>query len=393
MVAGEYPPMKGGVGRYSHNLVEALRKRGNDVIVAARSGQNFDAGALGIIKKGDRANSDRLLKLVADERPDVVNIQYERGLYEVDTTIRHTASRFIHGSTLDKFYRQSPVPVVSTLHTVFPYDEYQDYIKERVRRKDGRFRFLPLPLRVAVRRWVMKRRYDLLLQVVNLSSDVISPANTIKQVVNRGTVIYHGAQPAVPAPAHKDALRKEFGLPADRMLMLAFGYVGSYKGFDILDNLELPDGWSLVVKQTTHERGTEKPVAVDKKGTISLHLGYLDDATMSKLFFACDAIVFPYRVVSISGVMFDALAHGLPFVASDLEFFKEFAALGLGITCSRDAGAFSRSIHALAENYPQYRQNVQAFAPRLAWDNIAGKHIAYYSKLISKVPRNVIAEA
>jgi len=33
----------------------------------------------------------------------------------------------------------------------------------------------------------------------------------------------------------------------------------------------------------------------------------------------------PYSVSSGSGVMFDALAHGLPFVATDLGFFKEFA--------------------------------------------------------------------
>ena len=59
-----------------------------------------------------------------------------------------------------------------------------------------------------------------------------------------------------------------------------------------------------------------------------------------KLFFACDAIIFPYRVVSISGVLFDALAHGLQFVLSDLSFFQEFEQMDLGITCRRDANLF-----------------------------------------------------
>jgi hypothetical protein len=36
-------------------------------------------------------------------------------------------------------------------------------------------------------------------------------------------------------------------------------------------------------------------------------------------------MILPYRVVSVSGVLFDALAHGLPIVASDLRFFTEFA--------------------------------------------------------------------
>jgi hypothetical protein len=32
--------------------------------------------------------------------------------------------------------------------------------------------------------------------------------------------------------------------------------------------------------------------------------------------------------MNIYGVMFDALAHGLPFIATDLEFFKEYAKKG-----------------------------------------------------------------
>jgi hypothetical protein len=127
-----------------------------------------------------------------------VNIQYERGLYEVDTTVGHIIRRVIRGSTLDKFYKECPVPTVSTLHTVMPYNEYQEYIKERALRKEGRFSSLPLPIRAAIRRWVMKRRYDLLFEVVKVSVEIISPAKTIHEIVKRGTVIYHGAEPAVP---------------------------------------------------------------------------------------------------------------------------------------------------------------------------------------------------
>ena len=37
IVSGEYPPMKGGVGRYTYNLVSALRKRNNIEIFIAMS--------------------------------------------------------------------------------------------------------------------------------------------------------------------------------------------------------------------------------------------------------------------------------------------------------------------------------------------------------------------
>ena len=406
--------MKGGVGRYSYHLVNALKKNNNkniDVYVVTNrhkekanadisstrvddkntttivsdnidnSSDNNNGIFHGITKKGDMKNSDRLLALVQQLKPDIVNIQYERGLYEIDTTIGHMFRRILHGSTLDKFYKECPVPTVSTLHTLFPYREYKEYIKERAMRKEGRFGFLPLPLRAALRKWVMNQRYDLLQEVVKLSSDIISPANTIHKIVKRGTVIYHGAEPAQSlSAANKQQFRKEFGLPSDKRLLLAFGYVGSYKGFDILDNLSLPKDWSLVVKQNKHERGLEQPLRISN--AINLSLGYIDDITLSKIFFACDAIIFPYRIVSVSGVLFDALAHGLPFVASNLEFFREFEQMQLGLTCNRNAKSFSDSITNLAGEYNRYKENVLRFNPKLRWSNIANDHIEFYSKLL-----------
>jgi glycosyltransferase involved in cell wall biosynthesis len=411
VVSGEYPPMKGGVGRYTKNLVHALAKK-PDVEVSVAVGA--DAAALtsdpgqgtdnviatyrGIVRKGDKRNSDRILQIVSEIKPDVVNIQYERGLYEVDTTIRHTFWRLVHGSTLDRFYKMCPVPTVSTLHTVFPHDEYSAYIKDRALRKEGRFGFLPPPLRAAIRRWVMKQRYDLLLQVVNQSDGIISPARTLQEVVQRGTVIYHGAEPAIEFSSasslindKKKEFRKTFGLPVDKMLLLAFGYAGSYKGFNVLDGLSLPNGWSLVIKQTKHERGFEIPIEIGKThrdNLINLNLGYLDETAMSKLFFACDAIIFPYTIVSISGVMFDALAHGLPFIASDLRFFKEFADMGLGIVCKRTTQSFERSMLTLAMEYDKYKTTVEQFRSKLQWGNIANKHIEFFSVLISQYNNN-----
>ena len=421
IISGEYPPMKGGVGRYTKNLVYALAKK-PDVEVSVAIGGDAAAAVAppprplltndptretdsvttvyrDTVRKGDKRNSDRILQIVSEIKPDVVNIQYERGLYEVDTTIKHTFWRLVHGSTLDRFYKMCPVPTVSTLHTVFPQDEYSAYIKDRALRKEGRFGFLPLPLRAAIRRWVMKQRYELLLQVVNQSDGVISPARTLQEVVRRGTVIYHGAEPAIEFSSgsslmndKKKEFRKTFGLPVDKMLLLAFGYAGSYKGFDVLGGLSLPNGWSFVIKQTKHERGFERPIEFRKNNNgdnlISLNLGYMDEKEMSKLFFACDAIIFPYTIVSISGVMFDALAHGLPFIASDLRFFKEFADMGLGIVCKRTTQSFERSILTLALEYDKYKTTVEEFRPKLRWSNIANKHIEFFSGLISQYNKN-----
>ena len=396
IVTGEYPPMKGGVGRYTFNLVNALKKRNNIEIFIAMSNTNnrfttsfsnvnsYSNNGIyyNVVNKGDKRNSTRLLNLIDRLKPDVVNIQYERGLYEIDTTIKHMIRRLLYGSTLDRFYKLCPVPTISTLHTVLPYSEYQEYIKEIALRKEGKLAALPTPIRAGIRKLVLEKRYKLLLEIVNLSKEIISLAKSNQSLIKRGTVIYHGAESAPSLSIkNKQEYRKEFGLPLNKQLLLAFGYVGSYKGFDILSHIELPKEWILVIKQNKHERGREQPVHI--KNALNLDLGYLDDLKLSKLFFACDAIIFPYKVVSISGVLFDALAHGLPFVASDLSFFQEFAEMNLGITCKRNAKSFSESLINLDANYEKYHNNVLNFNPKLKWDNIADNYINFFVKVLN----------
>ena len=95
-------------------------------------------------------------------------------------------------------------------------------------------------------------------------------------------------------------------------------------------------------------------------------------------------MVLPYTVSSSSGVMFDALAHNVPFVATNLEFFGEFSAKGLGITVKRSPTEFSRALMKLDKRYPDYIRAIDRFKEDLSWDNVAKKHASLYSQIISR---------
>ena len=82
--------------------------------------------------------------------------------------------------------------------------------------------------------------------------------------------------------------------------------------------------------------------------------------------------------------MFDALAHGLPFVASNLPFFKEFAAQGLGIIVRRDPKEFSTALEALGTDYSTYKQAVNNFKGRLDWESVAREHAMVYVKVVNR---------
>ena len=92
-----------------------------------------------------------------------------------------------------------------------------------------------------------------------------------------------------------------------------------------------------------------------------------------------DAVLLPYSVSAGSGVMFDALAHGIPFIASDLGFFKEFSNQGLGVTVKRNPEAFSNGLRRLDKDYSCYIGSIDGFKQKLKWNFVASQHASIYS--------------
>ena len=78
MVSPEFPPIAGGVGRYTYNLVEALRKLDCEVLVLSDEKGNGDYNG---ISPSNADNSNIILKVVDVVKSDIVYIQFEVGLY------------------------------------------------------------------------------------------------------------------------------------------------------------------------------------------------------------------------------------------------------------------------------------------------------------------------
>lgn len=79
--------------------------------------------------------------------------------------------------------------------------------------------------------------------------------------------------------------------------------------------------------------------------------------------------------------MFDGLAHGLPFVATDLGFFKEFSAQGLGITVRRNPHAFEKGLSSLFSRYAVFKEAADIFKRKLSWKTVAIQHVELYQRM------------
>lgn len=384
MVSTEYPPMNGGVGRYTSNLTRELNKLGLQVQVL--SNENGHGDFFGLSPKNTK-NYSVLLKIVNEVKPDIVHIQFEHGLYGLKLDSLNPKKS---NTNIDLFYDLCKTPIVTTFHTAFNFKQWMNIVATK--NKDEKWKVKTYAEKL-LKYWTHLINYK---SFNNLNKDKIKKSKRgivfsqyMKDKIGGGDIIYHGSEPLITYDATiKGKARTKFSLSQKKRIILALGFRTNTKGWDILDKMVIPANWTIVMNSSKNYYNTENYIpkisAIHEKEIIDLHKGFLNDSDLSLLFYAADAVILPYKVSSGSGVMFDGLAHGLPFIAADLEFFKEFSAMGLGITVKRNPKEFSKALVALNNNYEYYAKNVILFKENLKWYNIARNHISLYKQIIEE---------
>jgi glycosyltransferase involved in cell wall biosynthesis len=129
--APEYPPINGGVGRYTYNLVNELKRQGLDVYVACDNKGNGDYAGL---SPNNMHNSEILLNLVNKIKPDIVHIQYEPGLYGL--TLPSIRPNSIH-STIDFLYDKCKTPIVTTFHSEYEFRQWMRIPQIKINKRES----------------------------------------------------------------------------------------------------------------------------------------------------------------------------------------------------------------------------------------------------------------
>jgi glycosyltransferase involved in cell wall biosynthesis len=381
MVSTEYPPMQGGVGRYTFNLTKALRKLGFEVNVVSNK---LGSGEFSGLSQKNPENSNLLLEIVERTKPDLVHVQYEPGLYglRLDPLNPRKTS-----TNIDLFYKYCQTPIVTTFHSAYPFKQWLSLITS-IKDSTKRNR-LSNVYKDAIRDWKMFLNYysfhNLNREKLAWSKAGIVFSNYMSKMIGGGEVILHGADPSSSVRFSQNEAREMFNLPESGRIVLALGFKTATKGWDIIEKMNIPGEWTVVVNSSKNHYNTEKfnPNFV-KKNVVNLQKDFLTEEDLSLLFSSADAVILPYTVSSGSGVMFDALAHGLPFIATDLEFFKEFSQKGLGITVSRSPDEFSKALIKLDRDYVKYINAVESFRKDLSWKGIANQHAHVYNQIIKQ---------
>ena len=378
MISTEYPPMQGGVGRYSKKLVDSLRNEGVDVfVVCSKYGKgDFD----GIYPK-NKDNSKVLQKIVKEIEPDIVHVQYEHGLYGIHLDpINPKRTK----TNIELFYRECKVPIVTTFHSAYTFAQWMRLV---VPLNNNRFGRLGTFLRMAFDYWTHIVNYgsfnSLNSRKIGHNRIGVVFSKYLANLIPGRSLIYHGAEPSISPPVDRNEARKMFLLPESSNIALAVGFMTATKGWDIIGKMRVPKDWKVVINTSRNHYGEERLTEkFENEGVINLNRGFLSDKELSLLFYCADALIRPYKVSSGSGVMYDGLAHGLPFISSKIGFFKEFSEMGLGISVERNPAEFSKALVKLNVDYNRYKDAVINFRRNLLWKEVAKKHILLYNSII-----------
>jgi len=314
LVTGEYPPDRGGVGDFTHQLATALGDLGHRVEIITSSAETSDRTHESRSRSPEPVTVHRslrnwrfgcwqqILKLSERLNLEVLNVQYQAAAYGM-----HPAINLVPG--------RRQLPVVATFHDLkVPY---------------------LFPKAGPLRRWVVRslaRRADSV--IVTNREDELRLAS-LKPVISNLTRIPIGSniETRLPDGYDREAERARWGVGPDDLLLGYFGFLNESKGSE-----ELIETLSILVKggvpahllkiggrvgssdptNRAYADRVEQLIAERDLETRVHWTGYVEPKQVSASLRAVDVCVLPYRdgVSFRRGSLLACLAHGRAIVTT-----------------------------------------------------------------------------
>ena len=214
-------------------------------------------------------------------------------------------------------------------------------------------------------------------------------------------VVYNGVDTRLFAPcADKAEARHALGLPVDGQLVLAVGSLGPEKGM-----VELIQAFGRLAQGRPEVRLAVLgggPLRADLEalgarlgGGERVHLpGVVSNARVAAYMAAADLLVHPSHAEGLPNVVLEAMAAGLPVVATSVGGIPEVVVPDeTGCLCeARDAGALERHLRRILDDPARAMEMGRAGRARVVarhgWDANARAHMDIYRELLGQHGQN-----
>lgn len=354
---GTYPPRLCGLATFGAALAKEFVRAGRQVrVVAVEDSNPVPAATPGVdtLRRNDPASASRTARILS--ACDVALVQHEFGIYGGPD-----------GDELLEVLSATEAPIVVVLHTV--------------------------PLRpTAHQRVVLEAVCAAAASVVVMTATAASRLALYDIDERKATVIPHGAWSTGPARQ----------LPPPTVVkLLTWGLLGPGKGVEhMISAMALLGGASARVRYTvagvTHpnvrlQHGEEYRTSLIRRAwsigvAPAVHFDdtYRDVASLLELVRSASVVVLPYDSADqvTSGVLVDAIAAGVPVIATAFPHAVELLSDGAGLLVPhRDPAALAAAVRSVTvDPTALHRMTERActIAPTLAWSAVAAQYLSLF---------------
>lgn len=385
IVTWEYPPLiEGGLARHVRKLSEALVRRGVEVHVLTRGGDQETVE--------DTAAGVQIHRIVEPERPtDLAEFVtwVERMNSDMLAAGVELGDRFsfdvVHGhdwlvaSACDHLARRYRCPLVTTIHAT-EYGRHQGWVDKH-----------PQSHIHGVEKWIANRS-EKVITCSDFMREQVEDIFTVEE--GKVTVIPNGIDPEdLPAedPVELARLRSAFATP-EQNLVLLIGRLVYEKGFQLaLEAMprvieEVPDTRFLVAGSGTHEAELHQlaeDLGLMDHGTF---LGWIGDDVLHSLYRIADLTVVPSIYEPFGLVALEAMASECPVIAADTGGLREVVPVegaGLRFRPKDPEHLAEAAIQVLSSDDLRNRMVAEGLEHirRFDWDDVAARTLTLYEQL------------
>ncbi len=359
LITGSYPPMRCGVGDYSHNLVEALAVDPEihvGVLTSVSGGEMGKADEIEIfpvIKRWSFLEAQKVMKIIRHWSPDIVHVQYP-----------------IQGDV------KGLLPWLLPMISFFMGKKVVQTWHEGYSRRNAPKLFL---------KWIIPSR----LVFVRLQyKGNLHP--TLRWALWKKKAVFIPNASAISRvdlnEQEKDVLKKQY-LKKQKRLVVFFGFVYPHKGVELLFEIADPSSDQIVIAGEVDEKG-DYPHEIMRRASVEPWIekvtitGFLPAADVAALLAVADAVILPFRTgggewnTSIHGGVLNGafvITTSLTQSGYDKKRNVYFAKVD-GIQEMRSALA----------TYAGMRRGYDADIDRDEWRQIADEHHSLYESLLSE---------
>ncbi len=362
----------GGIAHYTYNLMKAVARNASvDSALLTDSQYELD---------GLQRNFQVIKKPLRDQ-------PYGAALRSVLEAVREYAPDAVHVQTMISARRDwiwfllaalRRFPVIVTAHNILPHDE-----------PEQRALFMKTAFRVIYRSAsgiIVHSEYakERLKEFAGASGMRIA-------VIPHGNYLFFKTRPIPQAQA-----RQRLGIAARAPVLLYFGALRHYKGIeDVLDIFSSvlprhPDAVLLLAGKSMYGAPGYFKACIEERGLagrVVFHDNYIKFDEIQNYYYACDAVVLPYRHIDTSGAIQLAYAFGKPVVVSRTGSMPETVEDGVNgmLVAPGDIHGFSGAISAifsdkgLAERMGQ--ASLKLAQDRFSWERIAELTCSLYREV------------